>query len=50
MDNVCALETVRKDERWKTVVSRFAALEAQLQELYWEVLDCINEDTKANQE
>jgi hypothetical protein len=35
---------LREDERWEKVLARFAAIETQLQELYWEVLECMGED------
>jgi hypothetical protein len=37
------LENLQKDERWERVMPRFAAIETQLQELYWEVVDCIED-------
>lgn len=37
------LENLPKDERWEKVLSRFASLETQLQDLYWEVVDCLDE-------
>ena len=36
---------LQKDERWEKVLARFGAIETQLQELYWEVLECMDEDT-----
>jgi hypothetical protein len=30
---------VDKDERWERVLVRFTAIETQLQELYWEVVE-----------
>ena len=44
IDDVNATINLDKDERWARVLARFAAIETQLQELYWEVLDCMNED------
>ena len=38
--------TVDRDERWNNVLARFAAIETQLQELYWEVLDCMDQDAQ----
>lgn len=38
--------TEDRDERWNTVLARFAAIETQLQELYWEVLDCMDQDAQ----
>lgn len=37
-------EQLHKDERWKKVLARFSAIEIQLQELYWEVLDRMDDD------
>jgi len=37
--------TVDRDERWEAILARFGAIETQLQELYWEVLECMDEDT-----
>ena len=37
-------DRLRKDECWEKVLARFAAIETQLQELYWEVLDCMEDD------
>jgi hypothetical protein len=44
IDDVNATINLDKDECWARVLARFAAIETQLQELYWEVLDCMNED------
>jgi hypothetical protein len=38
--------TVDRDERWDKVLARFVAIETQLQELYWEVLDCMDQDAQ----
>ena len=38
--------TVDRDERWNKVLARFAAIETQLQELYWEVLVCMDQDAQ----
>jgi hypothetical protein len=43
IDYLNAPTNVDKDERWEKVLARFAAIETQLQELYWEVLDCMDE-------
>jgi hypothetical protein len=34
-----------QDQRWERVLARFAALENELQELYWEVLECMDDVT-----
>jgi len=44
IDYLNAPINVDKDERWEKVLARFAAIETQLQELYWEVLDCMDDD------
>jgi len=46
IDYLNALINVDKDERWEKVLARFAAIETQLQELYWEVLDCMEDDAQ----
>jgi hypothetical protein len=33
------------DLRWEKVLDRFALIETQLQELYWEMVDCIDDET-----
>ncbi len=44
IDDINATINLEKEERWAKVLARFVAIETQLQELYWEVLDCMNED------
>ena len=39
-----AFATPAADLRWEKVLNRFALIEAQLQELYWEVVDCIDDE------
>ncbi len=38
------LATPAVDLRWEKVLNRFALIEAQLQELYWEMVDCIDDE------
>lgn len=45
IEDLNAAATVDRDERWEKVLARFAAIETQLQELYWEVLDCMDKKT-----
>ena len=46
INDLSVASTVDRDERWDKVLARFAAIETQLQELYWEVLDCMDEDAQ----
>jgi hypothetical protein len=32
------------DERWRKVLNRFESLEAELQELYWEILEFLDKE------
>ena len=46
MNYLNATVNADKDERWEKPLERFAAIETQLQEFYWEVLDYVDVDAQ----